>query len=164
MATDASPWSAPRYGDVACGVLATLLVHGVAALLFALAWAGAEVHPGSHGPLGAAVAVLLGLGGVAVAAWAWRAGRRAGRREVLPSPASRLAATLATALRWAMALVLIALAASGLLFADPTWGARVVVSDAHEALAAGFAGLLAAHGACAIAARIIGQPAASTSA
>lgn len=114
-----------------------VLLHGALGSTVALAWLGAEAHPGSHAWLGLAAAGVFGL-------WLVTAGvlglTRSARRPLRSSwHAGR------TALRWALAVAVLLIAASGLLLGDATWGDRSIVGDVHEALAAGLPWMLALH-------------------
>lgn len=118
-------------------VFAAVLLHGALAAVLAVAWLGAEAHPGSHAALGLAAAGVFGLWLVTAGTLGVvRAARRASRPAWQP---------VRTALRWGLVLAVSLVAASGVLLGDATWGDRSIVGDVHEAMAAALPGLLGLH-------------------
>lgn len=113
------------------------LLHGALGAALGLALLGAEAHPGSHAWLGLAATGVFGV-------WLVTAGvlglTRAARRSPRP-----FLQPLRIAMRWALALAVALIAASGMLLGDATWGDRSIVGDVHEAVAAGLPWLLALH-------------------
>lgn len=114
-----------------------VLLHGALGAVLAVAWLGAEAHPGSHAWLGLVATGVFGL-------WLVTAGVLGLTRAARPSPWP-VWQTARIALRWAMAAAVLLIAASGLLLGDATWGDRSIVGDVHEAVAAGLPWMLALH-------------------
>ena len=135
---DAAATSAAGGGRVHLG--GAVLLHGALGAALALAWLGAEAHPGSHARLGLVAAGVFGL-------WLMTTGVLGLTRAARRSPRS-VWQTVRTALRWAMAAAVSLIAASGLLLGDATWGDRSIVGDVHEAVAAGLPWMLALHAVC----------------
>lgn len=114
-----------------------VLLHGALGAALALAWLGAEAHPGSHAWLGL---VSIGAFGLWLATTGVLGLARAASRSPRP-----IWQTGRTALRWAMAAAVLLIASSGLLLGDVTWGDRSIVGDVHEAMAAILPWMLALH-------------------
>ena len=114
-----------------------VLLHGALGAVLGLAWLGVEAHPGSHAWLGLMAAGVFGR-------WLVTAGALGLRRAARPFPRP-VWQTVRMALRWAMAVAVLLIAASGLLLGNATWGDRSIIGDVHEAVAAVLPWMLAAH-------------------
>lgn len=115
------------------GLAGSAAAHALLALALGAAAFAADALPQTwHAPLGWMTAALLMLWFI------WGLWRPA------PRVASQVDAAL-PALRAALAAAVALLAVSGALLGDATWGARVAVATAQEALAGGAAALLGLH-------------------
>lgn len=116
------------------GIVAVLPTHVAAAALLGIAYLSGEAHPAAHAGVGAGVSALLVAVLLGVATVGWLRGRS--RREA-PVSLERSLRSAARVLFALGVLGVLGVAASGAWMSDDVWGARALVSETHEALAAG---------------------------